>query len=437
MNTNTKKREQGQVLIILVGAIVALFGFTALAIDGGMMWSDRRHAQNAADAAALAGAYQLAVNPSNESNIIDKAEGRAEDNGYANSIPGKTVVVNHPPVAPSVFAGNGNYIQVIITSRVDTSLIHFVYKGDVINQVESVSHVTPGYHGPLYNGNALVSLAPDVCPGFDASGSLTINITDGGIFVNSNCQSPPNNYAVGGNSTKKEITAPSLTVVGKVDPSFVTKDVNIGKTNEGSEAYPYPPGIEEIGAPKCDGVASFDSGSNTYSVEPNKNGSRIVGGIPKNFNGRLNPGIYCVPASGFTFDAGANITANNVMFYITGDNPCDWTWNGGATIVFSAPTDENNKYKGMLIYIDTKDFDPLHQPANKPMTINGNNGSSITGTVYAPTCYVKKVGTEEMKFIGQLIGYVFTNSGDSYLNIQYDGSLVYQGDISAKVSLTK
>ena len=48
--------ERGQVLVLLVLALVGLLGFTALAIDGGMVYSDRRTAQNAADAAALAGA---------------------------------------------------------------------------------------------------------------------------------------------------------------------------------------------------------------------------------------------------------------------------------------------------------------------------------------------------------------------------------------------
>ena len=48
--------ESGQALILIVLAIFGLVGITGLAIDGGMSFSDRRHAQNAADTAALAGA---------------------------------------------------------------------------------------------------------------------------------------------------------------------------------------------------------------------------------------------------------------------------------------------------------------------------------------------------------------------------------------------
>ena len=48
--------ERGQVLVLVVFGIVALVGITALVIDGGNAFLDRRKAQNAADSAALASA---------------------------------------------------------------------------------------------------------------------------------------------------------------------------------------------------------------------------------------------------------------------------------------------------------------------------------------------------------------------------------------------
>ena len=50
--------DRGQVLIIFVFAVIGLIGMTGLAIDGGMIFSDRRQAQNAADTAALAGSVR-------------------------------------------------------------------------------------------------------------------------------------------------------------------------------------------------------------------------------------------------------------------------------------------------------------------------------------------------------------------------------------------
>ena len=48
--------ERGQAVVLIAFAMAVLLGFTALAIDGGMVYADRRYAQNGADSASLAGA---------------------------------------------------------------------------------------------------------------------------------------------------------------------------------------------------------------------------------------------------------------------------------------------------------------------------------------------------------------------------------------------
>ena len=47
-------------LVHVAVAMIGLLAFSALSIDYGVMWTARRQAQNAADAAALAGAISLA-----------------------------------------------------------------------------------------------------------------------------------------------------------------------------------------------------------------------------------------------------------------------------------------------------------------------------------------------------------------------------------------
>ncbi len=54
------KKERGQVIILVVFAMVALLALVGMAIDGGRLYSARRRAQNAADAAAIAGTRELA-----------------------------------------------------------------------------------------------------------------------------------------------------------------------------------------------------------------------------------------------------------------------------------------------------------------------------------------------------------------------------------------
>lgn len=55
-----KRKQQGQALILLAFALVALAAMAGLAIDGGRLYVLRRQAQNAADAAAKAGTLKLA-----------------------------------------------------------------------------------------------------------------------------------------------------------------------------------------------------------------------------------------------------------------------------------------------------------------------------------------------------------------------------------------
>ena len=62
MKTSTQNSEQGQIIILMVVTIVIMVALAALVIDGGNLYLNRRAAQTAADAAALAGAYEHCVN---------------------------------------------------------------------------------------------------------------------------------------------------------------------------------------------------------------------------------------------------------------------------------------------------------------------------------------------------------------------------------------
>jgi len=60
LTAKRRDKERGQALIVLAFALLALAAFAGLAIDGGRLYAQRRQTQNAADAAAMAGAGTLA-----------------------------------------------------------------------------------------------------------------------------------------------------------------------------------------------------------------------------------------------------------------------------------------------------------------------------------------------------------------------------------------
>ncbi|HXT72027.1 MAG TPA: pilus assembly protein TadG-related protein [Vicinamibacterales bacterium] len=83
--TTAHASERGAVLVHVALALLALMAFSTFVIDYGVLWTARRQAQNAADAAALAGAVALAFdNPSDFSN-----SGPAKTSAYQ-------VVMSHP-----------------------------------------------------------------------------------------------------------------------------------------------------------------------------------------------------------------------------------------------------------------------------------------------------------------------------------------------------
>ena len=136
MMNKTVKSERGQVLVIVALALIGLIAITGLAIDGSIILADRRHAQNAADTAVLAGALTY-IRDCDTSGCDTEAEietaraamqvaafDRASSNGYTGDLIRSEVSAHKCDDADASceppYAGAGDYIQVVITSHVDT-----------------------------------------------------------------------------------------------------------------------------------------------------------------------------------------------------------------------------------------------------------------------------------------------------------------------------
>ena len=174
--------ERGQAMILIVLAIVGLVGITALAVDGGMYYADRRRAQNAADSAVLAASLARLRGQ----NYQSVALARAQQNGYEDDGVKSSIEVNAPPVS-GPYEGNSEYIQIVITSHYNTTFGSVVGIHELTNNVEAVARAKPPEYGPLMQGYAVVSLAPaSDCAAqrsFWAHGESTLVISGGGIFI--------------------------------------------------------------------------------------------------------------------------------------------------------------------------------------------------------------------------------------------------------------
>jgi Flp pilus assembly protein TadG len=400
--------EHGQVLVIIAFAIIGLVGMTGLAIDGSRAYSDRRHAQNAADTAALAAALAHVRTPDDDWTAIGYS--RAASNGYDDNETSNFVDVYYPP-ADGPYAGNTEYVQVVITSIIDTMFGGVVGIDTLTNTVEAVARITPPVYTDLYDGNAVVGLAPHTCKAIKYQGNADTTVTGGGLFVNSDCD----NAAFFNHSGSASLTAPSLTVVG--DEEHVAGALNIGSITENatSEAVAYPPREYILPNPECEDDATQDG---EWMTPGNWSGTFPPAGVKY-----LESGVYCINSGNFRLNANDYLEGHGVFIWV---NSGDIRWNGGATAKLYAP--ETGPYKGLLIYMPITNSNEI--------VINGNSDSEFEGTFLAPAADITINGTGGTNGLnGQVIGYTVDLGGTSGIKINYDDSKTYDALTSPSIEL--
>jgi len=443
-----KFSEHGQALILITAAAIGLFAIVGLAIDGGRKSSDRRHAQNAADTAALAGALSLAdsgiktpENALSDPNWRLAALNRAQTNGYSNSLVNSTVEVylcsedEADCGSYSSHADAYRYIQVIIDSYVDTTFARVIGVYQLHNRVEAVTLWAPT--GPTYGPELLKSLNPNPCTGSNGNivfgGNGDVVLDGGGAYINS-----------GGDDCGMEFTGcGNLQVIDGDLTSVGSGNINIGTPSDGcmenlivpEPSYGYAPGFEfppdmpekpaecswaDYGTwtNEVDGVSYLEPGRYAEFPPENKPSSPIYDKIV------MKPGIYCVESMVKLQDKNLDLTGHDVLIYILNGGQFDVQ--GGHIHLEGRYPDSS--YAGYLIIINT-DFTGTVPNC----TINGNSSNVYVGTIFAPYCDFIFNGTNEtgdpaLNYAVQVVAYTITLNGNSDINFFYDPEDVAKSD---------
>lgn len=428
MKSISTSKERGQALVVIALAAIVLFGFAALAIDGTTKFSDRRHAQNAADTAALTGALALVNNDTNwKLNALD----RAADNSYGNDLVSNQVWVfkcndltntrGGAPLDCGPYEGNPNYVSVIILSHVNTTFARVIGFNQTHNLVQAVTYWNK--RGPAYDGNLVVALKPTACTGNNGNvlftGNAQVTLDGGGAFVNS-----------GGSGCGMEHGGSQCPVI--IDGglgSTGSGNIDMGSCSAPTPAYnqdpyPFPPTMPDV--PSECGMSGYpaplhNNSSNTSYLYPGRYSSfppKLTGSNKLKDNVILTPGTYCVNGD-ITWGSNSNssdfttLTGANVTVYVTSGNRLNIT---GSNINISAPT--SGDYAGYLMIVNSNFSGQAPQ-----CHIAGNAGNTYTGTIFAPYCDIIVNGNSNTaSFDTQIIGYTVTISGNAETYLNYDAS---------------
>ena len=425
--------EKGQALILITLAAAVLFSFTALAIDGSMAFSDKRHAQNAADTAAFAGALAYTRNNNNDDdddddddgiNVIrNAAQARATSNGYDNGATNDVAILAPNVPSGECQSGVGKDITVTITSHVKTTFTRIIGREQMTNIVTATTRVCGRYHGPLFNGNAIVSLAPDGT-GYEGNGNADWIIEGGGIFANSSSW-----VAAHCQSAATSITVPSVAVVGDVD--WGNCDMNISGSTD-TDATPlsysdysslFPP------IPACNGTATPSGGQ--WHPQAGANGSRVEfeGG-----NMDFAPGLYCV-TNNTVGPYHGELTGSEVTFYIMSSN-FEMKFSGaGNSFNASAPT--SGDYEGVLMYLAPQvDANGNLLGSGQELDLRGNGDGDIVGSIIAPSAKVTMFGNSGAGALNsQVIAYLVDSGGTADIHLTYNANENYQADVPNTLTL--
>lgn len=424
-----RRSEFGQVFVILVLVLGGLLGFTALAIDGGMLYSERRRAQNAADSGALAAALAKIQSQ----NLHAAALNRTTSNGFDTSwgpcnpagvdctlgtAPRWTVEVTNPPRVGD-FAGDSDYIRVVIRTEVETAFAHLVFKGGLRTTVEAVSRVWPAQN--IVPGYAMYGATKTECKGLWFSGTGNTTINGGSVFSNSNADSVSCQSGVqdGSGAVTVGPSPENIQVVGGFDlggsGSVSPLPVIEGAPQDDLRPIPAPDcsGLPDHGKEIINAPTPITLDPGRYESISFKAGASVT----------MNPGMFCIYGSQGFKGTGGSISGSGVMIYMQ-DGGFDL---GGNSLVALAAEDvsgvlvdpSDNDWLGMLLYVD---------PSNSnPVTLTGNTGTTYTGTVFAASADCTIAGTGDN--IGLLSTQIICNTvritGTAQVNIDYSQSQAY------------
>jgi Flp pilus assembly protein TadG len=434
---------------------IFLFGALGLAIDGGQMFAQWEMAQMAADAAAQAGilsiltgtnatvpaANRFGTGSNPASYTCTTTDGKtpcvyARNNGFGGTT-ADTVTLSFPTTVSGVTLSSASVPAFTVTVKrtLQTGLIRFV-GGAATSSVSAKA--TAGIVGApskycliALSSSPANSASPPAIPyAFAVTSGSTVDATSGstgcGIAVNSTYSVNPNN------GLQVESSTVTASVINVMAPDYVTGSTVSPSATTITTAVADP--LASLPVPTIGSCATHPTQTSPAANATLTPGTYCGGISVANSanNVTFSPGIYVINGGGVSLNR-PNLTANGVMFYLTGTSSTYSSLYIGNSFTgtLSAPT--SGTYQGILFFGDRSIVATFGNGAQ----ITNGVSVNMSGTLYFPTTNVGFTsGAGNLSYMAIVANTITVSSGAS-IKCNGDPTGQYTGLSSPSVSLVQ
>jgi len=263
--------QRGQVVVLFAGGLVTLLVIAALAFDVGMMLLERRDQQNAADAAALAGARFVLTS---ESDARTAASRIAQINGFDDVVADEVVNIFIPAIHGR-YAGLPGFIEVQIEATRPS-----IFGGIIGRAVWPVgAYAVATNRQDLTFPFAMLALDPTACKAIQVSGGGVVEAYSS-IQSNSNgadCDGDPISFSRTGGSTITVGTNVFCRAVGEIQNQG---SGSMGDCIPAPNSFALPDPLRNLSAPDKPALAQDMEYAGVPGTEPAKWPKNCPGGTP-------------------------------------------------------------------------------------------------------------------------------------------------------------
>jgi Flp pilus assembly protein TadG len=386
------RSDAGSIVPIVALLLPLIIGFAGVGVDISSWMMTKRRLQSAADAAALAGAWEK-TNGGTESAVQAAALKEAINNGYDPALSGT--------LTTTISTTNG-----VATVKTDIKQKVNVWFSSIF--IDKNVYAVTSASAMTVSGGGYCALALDTTASsaISAGGSVSINSPNCGLAANSSSAS---SVTVGGSSTVK---VGAVNLVGSFAPN-----AGFTYTSMHTHAAPIIDPYTDLTPPATSCSSSSMSHPTSYNSSATLSPGTFCGGI--RINGAhtdiiMNPGVYVMDGGDFLMNGGA-LTGTGVTIILTNSGGSTYgsygavNISGGGDILLKAPT--TGTYAGVAIYQDRK------APSGINNKVTGTAGLEIDGVIYTPSNQLtfggnSRVSSGSVALCTQLIGKTVVFQGN-------------------------